>query len=769
MTKKNALFNTKHVTLFVTLLVSVILHAQIHEINLPNPKPAVPPPTFTAEYKFQISQAIGAGVAEVGVQTTLANVIWDWGVAPPGGVINNKTLTIQGLTITLPADPGSSVGNGPNVTILGSPNSTTGFTFNLIVADAVDPTNSVNGQFSVIITQPTDVALVLDRSGSMNEPTSSGSRWSALQQTVGNFMNLYQTSNPTDRTTVTYFSTDALPVSTCCGNLLANQSNDLKTKIPTELLQPAFQPNGWTAMGKGMKNAQTKLSDATKARNILLITDGEQNQDPKVNLDGKGYSDNTSIPGGPNPGGIRVCAIGIGSPSGLFHQTLQNLALNNRGTYYVSDNGTAFTFQGGTNVGDMSTGFTANFVQLLQNLSPQIIKISADNIPSTNTPVTLQTFALNKNVDKLMLEFVVGKKFEGSQIFQLLLRIKIMKDGNNVLGYVAPSYTGYTNTLLLTIDFKKQLPSLPPLKPEGNWTISIADSLLKIGFCKLTSIADDHRLHMKREFQNKSPKVNDIFPIDYMLDLLGKPITDAKVEAIILRPGEDLGDLLAKNSKVVQVDTSQDKGSPGVQKYNDLWNSDSAFRNALTRSQNLLTLTHSANGKYSGTFNGLTVAGIYHVIYHITGNNIDMGQYERYMVESFYTSFSNVDMGKSFVKTVIQNGTLVMDIRPFTTYGRFVGPAMGNAFTVSNTGIQISKVVDHQDGSYTLTFTGNISDTTKLDLLGQTIYTGKLEDASKVGGGLSEWIKKLGIPVWLFWLIVILLILLILWLLFRKK
>jgi hypothetical protein len=53
--------------------------------------------------------------------------------------------------------------------------------------------------------------------------------------------------------------------------------------------------------------------------------------------------------------------------------------------------------------------------------------------------------------------------------------------------------------------------------------------------------------------------------------------------------------------------------------------------------------------------------------------------------------------------------------------------------------------------------------------LGQTIYTGKLEDASKAGGGLGDWIKKLGIPVWLFWLIVILLILLILWLLFRKK
>jgi len=87
---------------------------------------------------------------------------------------------------------------------------------------------------------------------------------------------------------------------------------------------------------------------------------------------------------------------------------------------------------------------------------------------------------------------------------------------------------------------------------------------------------------------------------------------------------------------------------------------------------------------------------------------------------------------------------------------------MGNAFGVTNPGIKIIKVDDLQDGRYTITFGGNISDTTSLQLLGQTIYTGKLSD---IGKGKTI----LGLPVWLFWLLLILLLLLILWLLFRKK
>jgi len=750
--------------------IPILLLAQIHKIPLPPGGGG----SVTFEYKFKFNQNIAGGTAEIGVQNGPSQVTWNWGIGgvPGGQDPSGKFFIYQGIKVELPALPDASVSSALNIIISGSPNSNLPFTFKVEVSDPSDATGATVtiGTFNVFITKPVDVALVLDRSGSMSGLTPSGTRWNALKQATKNFMTQYQLLKPDDRTSVTYFSTTSpLPNSICCNGLLKNLENDMKAKINTELGQAQFQPGGATAMGQGIKFATTtQLNEPANSRNILLVTDGEQNRDPQVDLDGKTYIGTGG--GGQIPNGIRICAIGIGSPSGKFHTILSKMAETSGGTYYVTDDGTDFNFKAGQNVGDMHTGFTAIFVKMLEGGSPQIIQITNHNIPSNNTPVALQNFPLNKNVNKLLLEFVVGKNFEGPQILQLLAKIKIQKDGASVLNYAKPSFTGFTNTLLLMIDFKSPPPGLPPLTSAGNWAISIADSIQKFGVCKLTSIADDHRLVMTREFTNKAPKVNDAFPINYTLTLLGKPITDATVEAIVLRPGEDLGDLLAKNPKIVNVSQDPDASSPGVQKYNDLLSTDSNFRNALNRSQNIVALTHGTNGKYSGTFNGLNVSGIYHVIYHITGNNAEMGGYERFMVESFYTSFSNVDLSKSAITTSIVGGNLVMNIRPFTSYGRFIGPAMGNAFRVSNPGIQVANVVDHQDGRYTITFSGNVSDTTRLVLLDQVIYTGKLEDASKgSGGGIIDWIKSLGIPVWLFWLLVILFILFILWLLFRKK
>src|SRR6185436_19879770 len=163
------------------------------------------------------------------------------------------------------------------------------------------------------------------------------------------------------------------------------------------------------------------------------------------------------------------------------------------------------------------------------------------------TFVALQNFPLNKNVNKLLLEFVVGKTIGRAEIFQLLAGIRVQKDGNSVLSYARPSFIFGSNSVLLTIDFKNPPIEMPPLKSEGNWVISIRDSILKIGVCKLSSIADDHRLKMTREFTNKSPKVNDAFPVNYTLTLLGRPITDATVQAIFWGPNDDIGHLLATN------------------------------------------------------------------------------------------------------------------------------------------------------------------------------------------------------------------------------
>ncbi|HLF64400.1 MAG TPA: VWA domain-containing protein [Saprospiraceae bacterium] len=721
-------------------------------------------------YTIQVNQPFNEQIA---VLNAGGNVFWEFFNNPTGDTDAN--FTFMGLTVTLPAgSPGTAVSNGLTTSISGTPLTTGSFSFTITVTSE-NGVQSQNRQYDIIITQPMDLVLVFDRSGSMNGSTSAGvTRWDALKTAAGNFANMYQQLGRTnDRLSITYFETDLSPASACCNGFIPFVNN-IGTTVSNDL--NANAPGGWTAMGTGLKNAIGKLSDATKARSILLFTDGEQNQDPTVNQNGQGFSDASTIPGGNNPGGIKIATIGIGSPSPMYNTTLQNLAVNNRGSYNITADGTAFTFQQGNSSGDLTSGFSNQFVDMLDDFSPQLITTATTNVSQGSAPHTLLTFPLNQRVDKLLLEFAFDKNFESVQLVQLLTRILVQKNGASVMASVQPSWAGnFPNSLLLKIDFVHQVPGGPPvLDPSGNWTLQLADvAQFKITQCRVTVLADDHRLNYQLSYGNTIPRVDVPLKFTAHLDWLSFPITNATIEALVLRPGEDLGDLLAKNGLTVDVLTSQDAASPGVQKFDQLWATDQAFRNALALSENVVTLAHTSAGNYEGTFNGLTVAGLYKLIYRISGNHPDAGDYQRLKVENFYTTFNGVDLAASGISSQILNNQLVLQIRPVSTNGRFVGPAAGNAFSVDQPGVKITKVEDHQDGRYTLTFDGDINQSVKLSLLGQDVYTGVLADIGKGKGGgiidkLQEWLESLGLPGWSLW-ILLLLLLILLWLLFRKK
>ena len=589
-----------------------------------------------------------------------------------------------------------------------------------------------------------------------------------------------------DRLGITYFSTNITPppVSYCDDFVpFSNIWTDLQQE-----LDGLPNPTGLTAMAAGLKNAQEKLSDANKARSILLFTDGVQNppasDDLWVNEDGQGYEDRHGNPDATTfPEGIKIFTIGITTPSGRYNTTLQNLALNNRGSYNITESGETFSFQGGVSGGELSSEFTNNFVDMLSEFSPQIVGRTVTQLTPDTALKTLQTFPLNRRVDKLLLEFVFDRNLATPELEQIRKHIRILKDGVPVNQYVRPSWVGNsTNTLLLTIDFNAHFYERESafystygggrVTSEGDWSIQLADvSNLRINHCGLTVLADDHRLHMRGSYGDVGPKVNDVLPLSLTLDWLSHPIEDATVEAIILRPGEDLGDLLANHPSKVEVSDGDDADLPGTQKFEHLWATDSAFREQLKKTENLVVLNHTENGNYEGSFNGLNVAGVYQLVFQISGDHPDAGRYQRMLSRSFYTSFSSVDISQSAVSIQLVEGQLIMLIKPKTSYGKFVGPAMGDAFSVSNPNIQISNVVDHQDGSYTITFTGDIGAATTFQLLGQDIYTGKLENVGKptsIIDRITDWLESIGLPAWTIW-ILLLLIILILWFIFRKK
>jgi Mg-chelatase subunit ChlD len=693
----------------------------------------------------------------IGVQGAAATVLWDYDDKPtaaPGYVETPRGFTAHGLTVELPADPGAPITSAETVKITGTPTVTGTFSFELIVANE-DASASRTREISVTISRDLQVVLVLDRSGSMGASLSTMTRWDALKNAVGSFVNKYQALNrPADQISVTYFDTDVTPASACCNGFVAVNAG-VQGTITTDL--GANNPGGWTNLGKGIQVSQTKLSDANKGRSIVIFTDGEQNQDPMVSDNGQSIG-GTPIPN--SPGSVKMYTVGLYGP-GVMNQMLQDLAGHTGGTYNHSETGN-----------DLEAAFDAALTSMLAGSSPQLITRSNTKITAGGGMQKLQEFTLNNRVDKLMLEFKFDKKFEINQLLHAIYQIKILHDSTNVTFKAKPSYAGnYTNSLLLTYYFKGDDESW--FKPEGKWQVFMSDSIAKVSQVLLSSFADDHNFHMNRTLGNPRPKVQDKYPISIQLDWLGHAIKSATVEAIIAGPGGDLGNMLGTNPFTAKLSGAQDAGSPGQQKFEQLLANDSAFRNQLlNKSNNVFALNHTSNGKYEGTFDGLTVSGTYNLLIRIKAVDSAGGTIERLHTESFYTSFAGVDPAKSSITTSIVNGILTMTIKPVTTYKDFlIGPGFGSSFTVSNPEIKIDSVVDNQDGSYVITFSGKIDGNTTLSVAGQDIYTGKLQDAGKSGSiidKIKEWLKSLGLPAWTIWLILLLIILLI-WLAIRRK
>ena len=255
---------------------------------------------------------------------------------------------------------------------------------------------------------------------------------------------------------------------------------------------------------------------------------------------------------------------------------------------------------------------------------------------------------------------------------------------------------------------------------------------------RVVPYADDHRLEMQWRVNPSAPRVNQPFNPIVSLSWRGKPLTNANVKARILKPGDDLGDLLAKHPKKVDPAKTPDAGSPGYQKYLHLLENDPKFLAKLRSSADKLTLAHQGGGKYSASYNPGDVSGIYQIVYRVSAESAEFGKIQRKAVQSLYIRFGDINLDKSTVSSTVKDKNITIRLRPITTYGRFIGPAQGSAFSVDGAGISLSGITDHQDGSYTLVLNGNPDARVAIQLLGEEIYQGPVSKIGKKGGDYEK-------------------------------
>lgn len=666
----------------------------------------------------------------IGLLGASGNVTWDFFGAPtPIGIPACAATPVnpyvcQGVTITLPA---GSVSSGTPATINwnGSAPAAGALVFVLIVEGHAR-------EYHIDFRRPLDLTFVLDKSGSMGEVASGTiTRWDALKTAVNNFM--LKLSNPAfarpgDRVGLTFFDSGLTP--STFGNSLVALDPGSATQVQNAM--NSLAPGGSTAMGQGLTDAKTKLADAARSRDVLLFTDGEQNVAPLVNTNGcdiGGTPINAACPVPPgSSGNLKMFTIGIGNPSPTYLSTLQNLATKNGGNCLLTSNGTSFTNTTSMVVGDINAVFTQAFIELLRNNSPQLVGTRTGTVPAGGQ--RLIDFPLNKNVSELLIEVTVGKRFEIPQLPRLVSELRVLRNGQNVTSLGVPRWVGSSpDTYMLVFSFTGARAVAGKLRSEGQWEVTAQPNSLAGGQSyRITVIADDHLLKFNCSQQNPQPSVGATQKFVVQLSDRGRAIQNATVSALVYRPGDDIGDLLARNPlKVATAARQTDRSAVGIVKYNTLLRQDAGFVRALTPTEQVIPLTHRGNGRYEGDYSGMNVAGIYQIMYRIQGSDSLHGTYLRYEMQSMYVQAGQIDPSKSLLNREVINGNLVVTMRPVTTYGRFLGPAATDAFDVNASTAKLNSVVDNQDGSYTITIRGDIKTAGSIAVMKQPLYSGRLD------------------------------------------
>jgi hypothetical protein len=624
------------------------------------------------------------------------------------------------------------------------------FTLNVIEQDSL-PDNQ--NYVIPIIRDTAKIVLTLDISGSMGSTVQggTGTRIDALKNAVNMLApKLEEFYQPGDSLGITYYSTilyqpelvnfpnDFIAIS-------PNDASDLSSIKVFNDLDPRH-PMNMTAMATGLLNAKAKLvKNKQKAPNttkmVFLFTDGLQNWGPQVNSDGNTI---TIVPDLLNDlttkkDSIRYYTIGT-------WQAGQQPAILNA----IATTSHAKSVQV-LPTSDLEEFFNVQLSNILVAGSPQIIfNRTGKNITA---PVTY-SFNLNDNVPKLLFELSTGKYSN--------ISFRILKDGKNVTSHARQRKSEKYNMWIF--DFPQAMDTV--MNSGGSWTVTLSGN--NPFPYNLAALADDHFLSFRCDLDRTIYTVGDTMKLITRLKYLGKYLTGSNntVTAVILKPGDDIGQLLSVYPTPV-LDTT-DVGNTAEAKFEALMAHDSSFYNALLPNEQIVNLAGDGNGKFSGKYPGATLAGIYNVIFLINGETPASGKFERRTIVSSVYEFGQVVQQTPQASNSPTTGTTTTTgttpaagtgtgsnpksnyttviIRPKNVYGNYMGPGFASKIKVvvnphkprsasmlslpaETTQAAVSSIKDNLDGSYTIFISGiqkGSNPKIEITVRGEQLYNGKM-------------------------------------------
>lgn len=536
----------------------------------------------------------------------------------------------------------------------------------------------------------------------------------------------------------------------------------------------SLETGGATPMLAGLQQAAGMLG-TYDPKVIVLLSDGYHNCPSTIEVGDAAYSDLIS-----SLAGIRVFTIGFARPGDLGGHFLDELAADTVGTELGVEGFYDVTGDSGFNpenpeAWDPATALTATYTKILA--AGLGLDMVADPFGSVSAGET-KSHPLVINGQDHKISFHLS--WTTPQTDRLSIHLKA-SDGSSVESETAGVriHAGPTYRIITVDEAFLAQPGKVTAEP---WRLEVegagvpAEENERYQY----SVIVDSAVKMRAWLDKKRPRTGDVITLTARATEASTALTtlDA-VEVKLTRPSNGLGNWFATHKispaalDKVPPNISGENLPPIQRKAMYLTEVDQV---ALPGREAVVTLpmyddgTHgdvSANdGLYTTQYSETVREGTYSFLFHIRGNSIDGGPFERQRFIQKHVSVAPAadHLGLSVLalgETADKVQRFAVTVTPRDALGNYFGPTRSADITLSASKGQFSDaVMDNLDGSYTQTLTLPVN----VDL-GTVDIVAAIEDSSR-SFSLGEYVAKPPLSNWLLILILILIVavILILWL-----
>ncbi|HET6996193.1 MAG TPA: vWA domain-containing protein [Chitinophagaceae bacterium] len=626
---------------------------------------------------------------------------------------------------------------------------------NLQSCDVASFTFKVSSKGDAIFTAgPVDIVLVVDVSGSMGEtavcyckgdpkcpdpPSKSKLRY-LKEQISALYTQMKALSRPTDRIGLVSFHT----TSKVEKGLVPFSDNTLMPLVE------AWHDEGYdyTCIGGGLKDAVSLLTDGSRKRYIILMTNGMQNEPP--NLEWADAAKSTVKVGSTTFNhdlGIIVIPIAIFTPSGEYRNLLNALG-KGTGVTVVKD------------VCDANVSLLTAYTEAAKSIgSPKIVTFKRD-VFAGNTATG--TFTINENLDQMLVNIINV----GNQNFS---SFKIEKNISNVwtditsLGAITPGIAQSAIRRLFTMNFPAVLNG-SPLNSSGDYRYTVNSTITNVPY-EFSVMIDDrgvkHTALVGKEYYQSGDPINLAASVFFN----GSPVTNATVVVSLESPIVSFSSGFSRANvsgvqvtKVPLTDRSKNGGfgSPYIKHFaiknaaidalridGDRMNTadrkyfvlrhETGFGSVFQTTGSSVTLPHVSNGIYKAQFTGVKNVGLYTMHFLITANVPGVGNVTRMDEKDVYVNFGKPVLDKSNLYVMWEQPVLI-SFTPKDMNDNLLGPGQADQISVYMSKGNASAANDYLDGRYVVKLNGiNYDDNPDIIIRinKDVLYNGKLSGLSR--------------------------------------